>query len=265
MSKSIKEKIRYWYYFLNLVHDLDYEELNRNLKKPDVKKLYKRFGNYRTETFEVWWKNNSHSFKDMSESVKILSEGDKVQNVKDHLVIKIPYRYTPKRANAIFKNIYQRGFNDYHGEIKKLRNVKYKSEISLTTATDYAEDTYQVDQFRYYWTFAKFVYAKYNHTKFNNTDKKLREWSEYATEVFTKKFTKRKEKLKKKADKSIWDKKRSPPFLNIIQYDSQLMQIKRYRKVTENILTNVSNGEFPGDYKIKRYAKNSTTKIKVFR
>ena len=33
------------------------------------------------------------------------------------------------------------------------------------------------------------------------------------------------------------------------------MQIKRYRKVTENILTNVSNGIFPGDYKIKRYLK----------
>ena len=255
MSKSIKEKIRYWYYFLNLAHDLDYEELNRNLGKPKVKKLYDRFGNYRMQTFEVWWKNNSHLFKDMSAQVLVLEEGDRIRKSKDHLFIKIPYKYTPKRANAVFKNIYQRKFKDFHGEIKKLRNVKYNSEISLTTATVYAEDTYQVDQFRYYWTFAKFIYAKYNHTKLSNTDKKLREWSEFATEVFTRKYTKRKEKLKQRAAKSIWDKRRSPPFLNQIQWDSQLMQIKRYRKVTENILTNVSNGIFPGDYKIKRYKK----------
>ena len=53
MSKSIKEKIRYWYYFLNLAHDLDYEKLNRNLRKPKVKKLYDRFGNYRMQTFKL--------------------------------------------------------------------------------------------------------------------------------------------------------------------------------------------------------------------
>ena len=109
-NRSIKERIKYWYYFLKLVEEFDYKELNKNLRKSDVKKFYKQFGKYRTENYETWWRNNSKKFKDDSATVEILTAGYKVDDDQDALYIKMPYRYTPNRANAIFRDIFARNF-----------------------------------------------------------------------------------------------------------------------------------------------------------
>ena len=62
MKNSLKEKIRYWFEFLNLAHQSTNPIVVSNLRESS--KFYSRWGKYRTVKFDSWWREHSSLFRD---------------------------------------------------------------------------------------------------------------------------------------------------------------------------------------------------------
>jgi hypothetical protein len=228
MKNSLKSKIRYWFLFLRLAHDFKDTMVTRSLKNSES--LYSSWGNYQTESFENWWKKHSNLFREVS-TVRVLDSKDSV--TESDFVISIPYTLSPTAVGKMVASMYRKRQSERltekqpkSGKTKKV----YKGEFTLTSPE------YQVAQFAYYYLFAKEVYVPLKNTgdRFRNRDYLFK-----AKEVFG--------KLKRKTTEV-----REIPFTKQNQSnDAENKQIRRYVQYANQLLLNVSLGEFPGDYELK--------------
>lgn len=227
MNISLKIKIRYWFYFLRLAHKSKNPEIQNNLIKSA--EFYSRWGDYKNIPFEKWWKEHSHLFSDKN-SIRKMTDEDKIDN--DALYVRVPFTYAPTSISKIITDIYEEEYKKRIQTNKKVKKI-YGGTYSLTSLDS------QISQFDYYLIFAEKVYLPLVHS---GLDLKVKNYTEKAVDIFrplaTRKPTKRTKDLTRRVpftfDKSSDDAKRK--------------LTSRYIKFSRNLLFNVSNGIFPGDY-----------------
>jgi len=225
MNISLKTKVKYWFYFLRLCHKINDPVIQKNLKKS--RSLYKRWGEYQTGSFENWWKEHSHLFS-RKDSIEKFYGNEPIQ--KDSLYLKIPYRYSPSTVSRIVLHMYKEEHDKRIVKDGKVKKV-YDGVFQLST-TDI-----QTSQFDYYLRFTRDVYIELMNLGIIGTQK-YRILSE-------KVFKKQKLKSSRKKDKV----KRQIPFVGTSQTVENLDRLtRRYKTYSKNILMNVSQGIFPGDY-----------------
>jgi hypothetical protein len=223
MNNSLKSKVKIWVSFLKLCHQSDDSEIQSNLKKSEV--FYKDWGNYQTGSFDIWWKEYSHLFRER-QSVTRLNEGDLVDG--SSFTISFPMIYSPTTATKIFKDRYSKAFEEQRVDKKKVKKV-YGGSFELKP------DDFQVSQFEYYLKFCKEVYLP---LVTNNSKPKLKDLVVAAKEKF-------KEKTKKTSSRRI-------PFTNSTSTYEVLRRLAtRYKTYSHNLMINASKGEFPGEYEEK--------------
>ena len=229
MNNSLKDKIHYWFEFLQLAHLSKDPVVQSSLQE---KRTYQGWGEYQSAKFNSWWKTHSSLFK-TEEVLSIPKAGDIVDS--ESFYVRIPYTYAPTTVGKIVSDIYDRELSKRVQNTKKTRKV-YGGKYKLTSYD------YQVAQFHYYLVFTRDVYLP-----LLNSGKRQRnfEFVEKSKEVF--------EKLKKKTTA-----RRDIPFTKkTISYESESRLVRRYRQYAEKLLRNVSQGKFPGDYE-ETFIKNQT-------
>jgi hypothetical protein len=236
MNIPLKTKVKYWFEYLRLAHESNDLIVIDNLKKD----TYKDWGEYLTTPFDDWWKTHSKLFKE-SHPLKRLSADDEVQS--DMFTVQFPFTYAPTTAAKIFKEMYEREFEQRRTVKKKLKKV-YGGSFSLTV------DDLKVDRFRYYLLYTKKVYLP-----LLNTQKKV------TTKDFIKKAEiefKKVRKVKASSDKS------TIPFQTSSDvYENQSRNARRYNTYSENLILNVSKGIFPGEYEKPRNPVKIVKKEKI--
>ena len=233
MNNSLKSKVKIWISFLRLAHQSTDPQIQSNLKKSEL--FYKDWRNYQTVSFEDWWKDHLHLFRE-KQSVMELSAGDVVD--ESSFTISFPMIYSPTSATKIFKDRYTKAFEKKRIDKKKIKKV-YGGSFELKP------DDFQVSQFQYYFKFCKEVYLPLMNGEANP---KTRAFVEIAQEKF-------KEKTKKTSSRRI-------PFTNSSSSYEVLRRLAtRYKSYSRNLMINVSKGEFPGDYEEKSI-KNQVEKRK---
>jgi len=233
MNNSLKSKVKIWISFLRLAHQSTDPQIQSNLKKSEL--FYKDWRNYQTVSFEDWWKDHLHLFRE-KQSVMELSAGDVVD--ESSFTISFPMIYSPTSATKIFKDRYTKAFEKKRIDKKKIKKV-YGGLFGLKP------DDFQVSQFQYYFKFCKEVYLPLMNGEANP---KTRAFVEIAQEKF-------KEKTKKTSSRRI-------PFTNSSSSYEVLRRLAtRYKTYSHNLMINVSKGEFPGDYEEKSI-KNQVDKRK---
>ncbi len=225
MNIPLKTKVKYWFEYLRLAHESNDPIVIENLKKD----TYKDWGNYLTTPFDDWWKKHSKLFKE-SRPLKRLSTDDVVQS--DMFTIQFPFTYAPTTAAKIFKEMYEREFEDRRTVKKKLKKV-YGGSFSLTV------DDLKVDRFRYYLLYTKKVYLP-----LLNSQRKV------TTKDFIKKAEIEFAKVKKVKTSS--DRSTIPFQTSSNVYENQSRNARRYNTYSDNLIFNVSQGIFPGDYEKSR-------------
>lgn len=232
MNTPLKTKVKYWFEYLRLAHQSNDPEVIANLKKD----TYKDWGDYLTTPFDDWWKIHSKLFKD-SFPLKRLNVGDEVQS--DMFTIQFPFTFAPTTAAKVFKEMYSREF-EQRRTIKTKQKKVYGGSFSLTV------DDLKVDRFRYYLLYTKRVYLPLLNG---------------STKVTTKNFIRKAEiefakvkKVKKSSEKS------TIPFQTSSDvYENQSRNARRYNIYSDNLILNVSQGIFPGEYEKSR---NPVTVVK---
>lgn len=225
MNISLKTKVKYWFYFLRLCHKMNDPVIQDNLKKS--KSLYKRWGNYQTGSYEDWWKVHSHLFSTKDSIEKYT--GDEPFDKKS-LYIKIPFRYSPSTVSKIVQIIYKEEHDKRIVKDGKVKKV-YGGDFQLST-TDI-----QTSQFDYYLRFTRDVYIELMNQGVIGTQK----YRILSEKVF--------KKQKVKSSRKIIDVKRQIPFVGTSQTVENLDRLtRRYKTYSRNLLMNVSQGIFPGDY-----------------
>ena len=219
--------MKYWYEFLRLAHQSQDPEVIANLKKD----TYKSWGNYFNTSFDEWWKKHSNLFKEPS-SIKRLRVEDKIQD--DVFTIQFPFTYPSTTAAKIFKEMYEREFEEQRTVKKKLKKV-YGGIFSLTV------DDLKVDRLRYYLLYAKKVYLP---LKFGSEKVSTKDYIKKAEEVF-----KGVKKLKGSSKESAVPFQ--PKGLEN-DYENEHRSARRYNIYIDNIIFNVSKGIFPGEYEKPR-------------
>ena len=170
----IKEKIRYWFYFLQLAYQSEDKQIKKNLNNKKIKEFYKPWGDVRNErNYNDWWRRHSDLFMDKATKTEVLREGS--FSVDDnYFCVRIPLHFSPTQVGSMIKRMYseEQGKNNPYqvliekqGKYKrhtreKLQMKDYKGRYSLTTESTYHENTYQVDKMKEYYYFAKYVYLK---------------------------------------------------------------------------------------------------------
>jgi hypothetical protein len=225
LNIPLKTKVKYWFEYLRLAHESNDPDVIENLKKD----TYKDWGEYLTTPFDDWWKTHSKLFKEIH-PLKRLSADDVVQS--DIFTIQLPFTYAPTTAAKIFKEMYEREFEDRRIVKKKLKKV-YGGSFSLTV------DDLKVDRFRYYLLYTKKVYLPLVKSQ---------------QKVTTKDFIKNAEvefaKVKKVKNSS---EKSTIPFQTSSDvYENQSRNARRYNTYSDNLILNVSQGIFPGEYEKPR-------------
>ena len=231
MNNSLKEKVRHWFEFLKLAHDVTDPIVKSNLKQSVI--FYSQWGNYRGEKFDVWWKTHSSLFKD-SLTLSKLNVGDVVTDDSFH--VRIPFTYAPSTVGKIVAEMYDRELTRRTARTKKMRKI-YGGTYRLS------REDYQVSQFHYYLVFVRDVYLPMlrDHPK-----AKTAQYIEKSKDVFS--------KIKRKTGV------REIPFTNAeLSYESFSRLVRRYRQLSEKLLRNVSEGVFPGDYE-ETFIKNQSQK-----
>ena len=225
MNIPLKTKVKYWFEYLRLAHASNDLDVIENLKK----NTYKDWGDYLTTPFDDWWKKHSKLFKE-SHPLQRLSADDVVQS--DMFTIQFPFTYAPTTAAKIFKEMYEREFEERRTVKKKLKKV-YGGSFSLTV------DDLKVDRFRYYLLYTKKVYLPLVNSQ---------------TKVTTKDFIKKAEIefTKVKKVKASSDKSTIPFQTSSDVYENQSRNARRYNTYSDNLIFNVSQGIFPGDYEKSR-------------
>jgi hypothetical protein len=230
MNNSLKEKIRYWFEFLKISHRSVDSVVQGNLKTEAD--FYSAWGDYKSVSFNEWWKTHSHLFKD-SEVLSVLKDGYVVSSDAFH--VRIPYTYAPTTVGKIVSEIYDR-------ELQKRASIKGKMRKVYGGSFRLSQEDYQVAQFYYYLIFVRDVYLP-----IHSADPKAKtgKYIEKSKEVFG--------KVKKKTTE-----KREIPFTNAnITYESASRLVRRYKQMAEKLLRNVSSGVFPGDYE-ETFIKNQS-------
>ncbi len=228
MKNSLKTKVKYWFEYLRLAHLSQDSEIVQNLQKNP----YKDWGNYLDISFEDWWKKHSKLFRNHS-VIKRLTLDDEIES--DVFTIQFPFTYAPTTASKIFKEMYEREFEQRRSEKRKLKKV-YGGSYSLTV------DDLKVDRFRYYLHYTKNVYLP-----LKNSGNKL------STKHFIKKAEEAFKAVKKLKSSS---KESTVPFQTSSDvYENQSRNARRYNIYTDNLLFNVSTGIFPGEYEKPRAQK----------
>jgi hypothetical protein len=226
LNTPLKIKVKYWYEFLRLAHQSQEPEVIDNLKKD----TYEKWGNYLNLTFDEWWKKYSNLFKEPS-SIKRLTVKDKIQD--NVFTIQFPFTYPSTTAAKIFKEMYEREFEEQRTVKRKLKKV-YGGSFSLTV------DDLKVDRFRYYLLYAQKVYIPLLNSQTKITTKDFIKKAEI-------KFAKIK-KVKKSSEKS------TIPFQTSSNvYENQSRNARRYNTYCENLILNVSKGLFPGEYEKSKH------------
>ena len=237
MNISLKTKVRYWFEFLRLAHQSTDTQVIENLEAS--KSFYAAWGNYLDTSFDAWWKEHSHLFR-QSAQIKRLGSDDKGD--ENSFCIEFPFTYAPTTAAAIFKDMYSREF-DARQIVKNKVKKKYGGSYSLTT------DDIKIDKFRHYLLFTKGVYLPLNATGSRLTSK---DYLKKAEEVF-----KKVKKLKSSSEKG-----RIPFQTSSDSYDNLGRLTRRYMTYSENLLRIVAAGSFPGNYE-ETAIKNQATKRKA--
>ena len=229
MRHPLKDKIKFWLYFLRLAHQIDDKVIQNNLKKK--KAFYARWGDIHKGNYNDWWRKHSSLFRD-NVNLSRMNVGEVCKD--DAFYLRVPYIFAPVTLGKIVANMYKKELEAQEEANKKKTRVKkkYGGEYTLTATDDYHEDTYRVEHMKYYYVFAKDVYMKLMNTKATQ-----REWHDLTTSVFKKKFKKQTSR-----------EKRPHPFTTDTSYESDMRQIRRYKNSVAKLLVNVSNGIFPGDY-----------------
>jgi hypothetical protein len=239
MNISLKTKVKYWFYFLRLCHKINDPVIQLNLKKS--KSLYKRWGDYQSGSYENWWKEHSHLFS-RKDSIEKFYGNEPIE--KDSLYIKIPYRYSPSTVSKIVLRMYKEEHDKRIVKDGKVKKV-YDGVFQLST-TDI-----QTSQFDYYLRFTRDVYIELMNQGVIGTQK----YRILSEKVF------KKQKLKSSRKKD--EVKRQIPFVGTSQTVENLDRLtRRYKTYSKNILMNVSQGMFPGDYE-EVGIKNQVEKRKV--
>lgn len=223
MKNSLKDKVRYWFEFLNLAHQSHDPIIANNLY--ESLDYYSRWGNYRTIKFALWWRENSSLFRDEDADVlSSLQVGDVVTD--DAFYVRIPYTYSPSTVGKIVSEKFARELAQRSVRTKKVKRI-YGGAYSLT------REDYPVAKFKYYLIFVRDVYLP-----LLRDSKRLKsaDWLALCRKVFI------------KVDNRVNSAERVPFVNNQSSDDSDARLLRRYRQMSEKLLRNVSSGVFPGGY-----------------
>lgn len=225
MKNKLKDKVRYWFEFLNLAHLSKDPVVADSLRKSSD--FYKPWGNYRIVKFEEWWKQHSFLFRD--EKADVLTS-PKVGEVvtDDAFFVRIPFTYSPTTVGKIVAEKYRREL-----ELRRSRTHKvikaYGGEFRLN------REDYPVAKFKHYLVFVRDVYLPI-----------MRDTPRIGTSGFVERSRKVFGKI---ANKRLAESQF--PFSNEHSSDaSDARQVRRYLLIAEKLLRNVASGVFPGDYEI---------------
>lgn len=241
MNISLKEKIQHWFNFLRMAHESKDPDVIANLDMH--KKVYEAWGNYRDVSFTKWWKEHSNLFRSVS-VMRELNSSDVADN--SALFLAIPFTYAPTTVAKMVQDMYKRQ-QDQRRPIKGKVKKVYGGEFALTT------DDFQASQFHYYYRFAKDVYLPLNA---DGGQPKTKDYVKLAEQVFSK------QKLV-----TSWEEKalarRKVPFTDVsAPYANKSRMARNYVIVIQNILRNVAEGQFPGEY-LTLGVKNQSIKRSV--
>ena len=243
MNISLKTKIKYWWNFLRLAHQSNEREIIDALK--DSADFYKAWGNYRTGSFDQWWKEHSHLFHTRNSMTK-MNVGESASD--DALYLRVPFTYAPTTASTVFEKIYREEYEKQQTEKKKVKKV-YGGTYRLSDVD------FQTSQFEYYLRFTKDVYLP---IMSDNPNAQTKPYVLLAIEKF------RNQKVK--SSLGALARRKVPFTYETEKYETQRRLASRYRTYSHNIMLNVAKGVFPGEYEeasIKNQAekRNSETKF----
>ena len=223
MKNSLKDKVRYWFEFLNLAHQSPDPIVVSNLRESSG--FYSRWGNYRTVKFDVWWREHSYLFRDVDADVLASPKvGDVV--TEGAFYVRIPFTYSPSTVGKIVSEKYSRELEKRTVRAKKVKRI-YGGAYSLS------RDDYPVAKFRHYFVFVRNVYLPLVRV---SPRLKTAAWLERSREAFS-----------KISPRGVSSER--VPFANAdSSEDSDTRLVRRYRQMAEKLLRNVSTGAFPGDY-----------------
>lgn len=225
MNISLKTKVKYWLWFLRLAHESSDPRIVNALK--ESASFYEPWGDYLHGSFDTWWKGHASLFKQPS-SLTRMSVGD-IAGSDDCLYFRIPLTYAPTTAAKIIERMYKEEYEKRRISTSKVKKV-YGGEYRLTT------DDFQVSQFDYYHRFTRDVHLPLK-SRFNKA--KVKDFIDLAIATFAR------QKLKS----SLEFARRKVPFSDAdIDPENLKRQVRRYRTISENLLLNVAQGKFPGDY-----------------
>lgn len=227
MNIPLKQKIQLWFKFLRLAHQSNNPIVISNLKVS--KELYAPWGDYMNISFTKWWSTHKDLFRSVS-SMRRMTPSDVVDEKAMYLVI--PFTYAPTTISKIVQRMYADEQNKRLESKKKVKKV-YGGSFGLTI------DDFQVSHFEYYYRFAKEVYLPLNATGEKVTTKK---YVDLAKKSFSKQKLVTSWKEKELARRKVPFKDSSDVYANYSK------RARDFVRIVQNILKNVSAGEFPGDY-----------------
>lgn len=225
LNISLKTKVKYWFWFLRLAHTSTDSRVITAIK--ESASFYEPWGDYLHGSFNAWWKGHASLFKQPS-SLTRMSAGD-IACSDDCLYFRVPLTYAPTTAAKIIERMYREEFEKRRVRTSKVKKV-YGGEYRLSA------DDFQVSQFDYYHRFTRDVYLP---LVSGSTKAKVKDFIDLAISTFAR------QKLKS----SLEFARRKVPFSDADTDTENLKrQVRRYRAISENLLLNVAQGKFPGDY-----------------
>jgi hypothetical protein len=225
MNISLKTKIKYWWSFLRLTHQSKEIEIINALK--DSVDFYKAWGDFRTGSFDPWWREHSHLFHTRNSMTK-MNVGETASD--DALYLRVPFTYAPTTASTVFERIYRKEYEKKQTTKRKVKKV-YGGTYSLS------DDDFQTSQFEYYLRFTKDVYLP---IMSNSPNSQTKPYVCLAIERF--------KNQKLKSSLGALARRKVPFTYEIEKYETQRRLASRYRTYSHNIMLNVAKGIFPGEY-----------------
>jgi len=223
MKNSLKDKVRYWFEFLNLAHQSPDPIVLSNLRESS--EFYSRWGNYRTVKFDAWWREHASLFRDEEADVLASPNVGDVVN-EGAFYVRIPYTYSPSSVGKIVAEKYARELAKRTLVAKKVKRI-YGGAYCVT------RDDYPVAKFRHYFVFVRDVYLPLVRVSPRLKTAALLERS--------------REAFSKISPRGVSSER--VPFANAdSSVDSDTRLVIRYKQMAEKLLRNVSAGAFPGDY-----------------
>ena len=139
MNISLKNKVKYWFWFLRLAHESSDLRVITALK--ESASFYEPWGDYLHGSFDTWWKGHAHLFKQPS-SVTKMSAGD-IADSDNCLYFRIPLTYAPTTAAKIIERMYREEQEKRRTSTSKVKKV-YGGKYRLSS------EEFQTSTFEYY-------------------------------------------------------------------------------------------------------------------